>query len=69
MSDNGLDFKPIISYTYSISILMINFKSFFHKYTYCTIILSSVPAGPGRTPTSAPSTPAPAPLPPPLPDG
>lgn len=29
MSDNGLDFKPIISYTYSISILMINFKSFF----------------------------------------
>ena len=33
MSDNGLDFKPIISYTYSISILMINFKSFFHKYT------------------------------------
>ena len=26
MSDNGLDFKPIISYTYSISILMINFK-------------------------------------------
>lgn len=39
MSDNGLDFKPIISYTYSISILMINFKSFFHKYTYCTIFL------------------------------
>ena len=39
MSDNGLDFKPIISYTYSISILMINFKSFFHKYTYCTVFL------------------------------